>query len=869
MFCSVLVRYLFVSLLNPHGIMCHRRYSKRVRRFTALLAFLVGISIGFLLTARSRVSLVSSAGIVLSSTVLGCNTNSDTRLQAAVEGRFAAFLQASRLNSSLPVAASAPVGPNERVLRLLQDGVGPRKNLILIGVMTAQKYLDTRAVAVYRTWARDLPGHVVFFTCASARAPPELPVVRLAGVDDTYPPQKKSFLMLKYMYDNFLDKFEWFMRADDDVYVRGNLLERLLRSVNGSRPQFIGQAGMGNKEEFGQLNLDYNENFCMGGPGIVFSRQTLKLVAPHVKECLKNLYSTHEDVEVGRCVRQFAAIPCTWSYEMQNIFYHNGSESAAFTGSLKQKEVHRAITLHPVKQHGYLYRMHNYMQALHIEDLKQRALTLHRDLSAAMEALNRVSGQPHKLKSFLVDDAESVAERHRGNTTELGKAPCLNKFFPGRDFEVLKWDFIQRTWYSHTNSNPRRRIEQPFRETLDDLVVQIMEMINKFSKQRGRVIDFKDILYGYQRVNPHHGADYILDLLLVYKKYRGRKMTIPVRKHVYLQQAFTELELRELPPSNVFEGPGPVQQEPGGDLSQRRLLDKRVNFVLPLAGRFATFQRFIDNFEKVCLSKGDKVSLTVVLFPTSSNSAELEPDTKQSSIDIAALVHNLQSRYPNYYLKVVRQDGTFSRALALENGAAALGPDEMLFFVDVDMHFDERFLQRVRLNTIRGQQVYFPIVFSQFDPRAASEVDDGDVSHSSAPRKSSAADDQFAISDELGYWRQFGFGIVSLYNSDLKAIGGLDTTIQGWGREDVDLYDKIVQSNLTVFRAADPGLVHIFHPIECDQSLVLSQLDMCLGSRASSYASTTRLAQIIYNNPDILKFARADKTVPIDVENVT
>jgi len=60
-----------------------------------------------------------------------------------------------------------------------------------------------------------------------------------------------------------------------------------------------------------------------------------------------------------------------------------------------------------------------------------------------------------------------------------------------------------------------------------------------YSKQRGRVIEYREILYGYHRVSPQYGADYILDLLLVYKKYRGHKMTIPVRRHVYLQQQFT------------------------------------------------------------------------------------------------------------------------------------------------------------------------------------------------------------------------------------------------------------------------------------------------------------------------------------------
>jgi len=51
---------------------------------------------------------------------------------------------------------------------------------------------------------------------------------------------------------------------------------------------------------------------------------------------------------------------------MQTILYHNSSGRDAFTGNLKQKEVHRAITLHPVKQHSHMYRIHNYMKVSHV-----------------------------------------------------------------------------------------------------------------------------------------------------------------------------------------------------------------------------------------------------------------------------------------------------------------------------------------------------------------------------------------------------------------------------------------------------------------------------------------------------------------------
>lgn len=48
--------------------------------------------------------------------------------------------------------------------------------------------------------------------------------------------------------------------------------------------------------------------------------------------------------------------------QMQSILYHNSSGAQAFTGNLKKKEVHRAITLHPVKNPPHMYRLHNYMR---------------------------------------------------------------------------------------------------------------------------------------------------------------------------------------------------------------------------------------------------------------------------------------------------------------------------------------------------------------------------------------------------------------------------------------------------------------------------------------------------------------------------
>lgn len=281
------------------------------RNIQSALGLVVGALLGFFLATQLR-SLVLHDGEQGGSGAVQGNSGGVVMVHGGCPG------------PALPLASPQSVDPLEIIgINNRDENIhNSKKTLIFVGVMTAQKYLDSRAVAVYETWGRELPGRIAFFSSSTSETSANIPLVRLSGVDDSYPPQKKSFMMLKYMYEQYGDRFEWFMRADDDVYVRTDRLEALLRSVDSRKPQFIGQAGRGNQEEFGLLSLEYDENFCMGGPGVIMSRETLARVAPHVKYCLKNLYTTHEDVELGRCVQKFARIPCTWSYEVSTKYIY-------------------------------------------------------------------------------------------------------------------------------------------------------------------------------------------------------------------------------------------------------------------------------------------------------------------------------------------------------------------------------------------------------------------------------------------------------------------------------------------------------------------------------------------------------------------
>ena len=518
---------------------------------------------------------------------------------------------------------------------------------------------------------------------------------------------------------------------------------------------------------------------------------------------------------------------------MQHLFYHNHNDpDGSFTGQLNVKDIHRTITLHPVKNPIFDYRLHNFFRMRKMKDLSYRRLQLLRDI----HLMNKLSGI---MTEFKED----------GDETSL--PPSIIKYLPRRIAEVLPWEYVSnKALFSPFYSNPQRGMESGVRSALDDVIVQVMNTVNRNSRRRGRSIDFKEILYGYRRVDPKHGADYILDLLLVYRKHKGRRMTIPVRRHAYLQQPFTSLEFREIEPPLVeshlvsvttssllnfiqekFASFGILNSKEIAKVLTPQPENKRLHFIVPLAGRYNRLVEFMSNFENVCLIPEKAISIFVMLYKDESSSDDIE--------STVALMQKYQILYPHHVVKVERMDGQFSRGTSLARGSSLLDPSALVVFMDVDIYMTRGAIERLKLNTILSKQIFYPIVFSGYDPQVFCSVN---------RECNSTLHPVPAYLNQFGYWRNTGFGIVSMYNSDFRAIGGFDSNIQGWGKEDVDLFDRLLtNSNMTLFRAADPGLIHVFHAINCDANLESVQYKMCLGTKASSYASQGTLARIVYS----------------------
>ncbi|PAV83792.1 hypothetical protein WR25_17633 [Diploscapter pachys] len=651
------------------------------------------------------------------------------------------------------------------------------KNLVLIGIMTAQKYVDTRAYHVWRTWAQFMPGKVLFFVAENTvSVHPDLPLIRLKGVDDTYPPQKKSFAMVKWMAENYLDEFEWFLRADDDLYIRGEELETFLRSLDSSRNYLLGQAGLGNSAEYGLLALGSTDNYCMGGPGVIMSRATLRKLSPYLEHCLQHMLTSHEDVELGRCIRKHVGVACTWNYEMQKLFHNNQTSPKAYANDMS--ELRASITIHPIKDPAIMQRVHVHNRAIKLQEARAQRIALQAELSTA-------------------------------------KPPTLVRIQPNRTSDITPWDYLNNNkilFCADRVNCPRHTVDLAIRTEIAEIVTQLFDEFNSNARQRGRVLQFQSLQYGYMRVEPQVGVDYVLDMILWFKKFRPpHRATLTVRRHAYVQQTFAALQAQDESRMRQLMRYGSNLTEAGDT----------IHMILPLMGRPDIFARFSLHLKNVCARARDlKIELVIVLY---ANEDEI-----QNRITIEEL---RRAQIPVRIIEMGYEK--FSRGVALTKGSNLVPPNGLMFFTDVDMLFTCDTLYRIRLNTILNAQVYFPIVFSEFSPESWSEND-------------RLLADAFHYGRRRGYFRHFGYGLAAMYKADFDAIGGFNTNIQGWGLEDVDLFEKVIKKgSLRVIRAPEPGLVHIYHPIHCSPEMPQAQRQMCLGSKAASLASIDTLVDQI------------------------
>ena len=443
-------------------------------------------------------------------------------------------------------------------------------------------------------------------------------------------------------------------------------------------------------------------------------------------------------------------------------------------------------------------------------DTLERLRTQNADLRRKLDVQRELVKELERRNRQLMDKMSNVdTGRPSGKKDDYRLAPQVRpdtirtlNIRQNSEFEVIPYTSFSRDRLYQLDSGMLNKPELPAngdkKQDFDEMMDTALSILNENADSESYQYTVYDLLQGYWRTNKQIGSQYEL-----YFHSKGRRH---IYDHIQLFRPFA-----------------PIQKV------QVQTYDKRnewINVIVPLSGRVDTFKQFMEMFVEQGIKKDQKVFLTLVYFGD---------DGLQEVKEILASISE-QHQFTNY--KVIERAEDFSRGVGLFAGAESWDKGNvLLFFCDVDIFFKDGFLDRCRLNAVPATRVYYPIVFSLYNPS---------IVYGSKKEEIPYWRDQLVLSRESGFWRTFGFGMTCMYRSDFLFMRGFDTRIQGWGYEDVKLYRKLVQSNIDIVRSPDPGIFHLWHEKQCDPHLPPVQYNMCLGSKAIGEASHAQLGMLAF-----------------------
>ena len=469
----------------------------------------------------------------------------------------------------------------------------------------------------------------------------------------------------------------------------------------------------------------------------------------------------------------------------------------------------KAVAIHPVQFPKYMYRLHSYFQELRYNTSVQRAKVAEAAIQSTQPFI------PSHLRSPFIPHPQttpttttpprptppppSSKQQDTGPGGGAGGGVVIRpRYIPKNKFELNTWEYFNQTrLMSIMYEIPARGIIGGIREEARYALTKAIYQANQGIPQSQRYV-FDKLENGYHRVDPMRGSEFILDF--VFRRQSDRNTR--VKRRLSILRPFHETVV-------------PVD-------SSEAL--PTVNFLVTLSGLSNRLEHFLEQYERNVLQLGEDATLTIVLFES--------PDAPT----VHSMVQHYLSRYQGAQMSVIDVQGDFARGVGLHFGLSRFTKDQLVFVVDVDLDISTDFLQRCRLNTIQGKQVYFPVFFKLYKQDFVNRYH--------------RANHSLLISRHRGHWAHYSYGMLCIYAGDYRNTGGFDTTMRGWGEEDIDLLNKVMKSGLEVFRAPDPGLVHNWHPKICSKEKLTQGLayDHCLQSKGENLADRIELAHYVFEN---------------------
>ena len=481
-----------------------------------------------------------------------------------------------------------------------------------------------------------------------------------------------------------------------------------------------------------------------------------------------------------------------YTAQAQQYFYHDEKNDSLNPEKLWNSIVFKqSLTLYPIRDAMHMRRVHLFFKIRRVEELKRK-------LAMAEKSANEACTSLYDDSQFIPIPKEGVTQCNISTVIEHREVSHYNfsqPFIQSNSAEVIHYIHIDTDFeYYHDDEKSEPRFETS-RDLVDELHYVINEAVEIINREEATNFKFKKFENGYVRYSNTRGREYILDLVL-----SGQSGAVQKRVHL----------LRNNQPNLVVL--------PDSGEANR---NTRVNFIVPFTHVNERFNEFLMMYESVCLKTKENVRLVLAVFG--------KKDVKY----VSETLKKYEEKYSHMEYEIVQEEKRFSRARAKALGMSLLNETELAFICDIDMTIQPGFLSHCRMNAIRGERVYFPECFKFYDMDYVYRL--------SRPPPTG----KFDIRRKHGHWAAYGVGMLCIYKSDYVAVGGFDTTIEGWGGEDVDLYNKVARK-YEIMKAPDPALSHRFHDKHCSGDLSPIQFNSCITSREEGIADKKELTEYVF-----------------------
>uniref|UniRef100_A0AC35UA37 N-acetylgalactosaminide beta-1,3-galactosyltransferase n=1 Tax=Rhabditophanes sp. KR3021 TaxID=114890 RepID=A0AC35UA37_9BILA len=286
-------------------------------------------------------------------------------------------------------------------------------------VLTGKENKKNRAIPQKNTFLKRCNKYLF----VSSVEDPDLPSIGIKVKESRNTLFAKIKFGMKYVYKNYYQKYDWFLRIDDDSYVIMENLRMFLLTQNTSEPAVHGF-------RFHSMMKGSKKGLVHGGAGTVISKEGLKRLVtesfPNPTKCRQDGGGL-DDRELSFCLEMVGVYPSdTRDYKDRQMFHINPPDNYATTRKVQAVKYFIKNGYYPMSQ-GMAY-MTDYPISFH---------RIYGDMMYSMDYLLYKANVIGRSSSYL---QRLISSRDRSNLIQAAKKGIRKFAFEYTGESERQWD---------------------------------------------------------------------------------------------------------------------------------------------------------------------------------------------------------------------------------------------------------------------------------------------------------------------------------------------------------------------------------------------------------------------------------------------